>query len=50
MNPALLSEIIVKNGTDVKAIFDILGIDKVMQIAPHLMNIAATLQAAQPKT
>ena len=44
MNPALIAELVAKNGADIKALLEIFGIDNIIKAMPHLMNILATVQ------
>ena len=44
MNPTLLL-IVQKNSADIEAIVNAIGVGKLLQLTPHLLAIAATLQA-----
>jgi hypothetical protein len=47
MNPLLLAEIALKNGSDIEAIVAKIGIATLLSLAPNFMAILATVQAAQ---
>ena len=47
MDPKLFAEIAIKNGPDLEALIAIFGITNIVKAMPHLMAIAATVQAAQ---
>ena len=44
MNPTLLL-IVQKNSADIEAIVNKIGVGTLLQLTPHLLAIAATLQA-----
>lgn len=50
MDPATLIKLLATNGSDVKAIIDLIGLDNLFKMAPHLMTIMRTLeQQKEPK-
>jgi len=49
MNQALVALIAEKNAADIEAIVANIGVSTLLQLAPHFMAIAQTVQAAAPK-
>lgn len=47
MNPALIFTVLTHNGADVKAIIDLIGLDNLFKMAPHLMAIMKTVDDAK---
>ena len=49
MNPELLLLLTEKNGADITAIVNAIGVETLLKLAPHFINIIKTLQGQQPK-
>jgi hypothetical protein len=50
MNPIVLADLATKNGADIRAIYDVIGligIEKLVALLPHVAAILDTVQKAQ---